>query len=377
MQKSRKATILDVAKLANVSQSTVTRALDKEKRMNMAPEILERVLAAVSALNYYPSPYAQQLKTRKSRVVSLPMIGGNIVPPIGTGQVTLQFNDAIAGAAAILEPVGYRLEPLFFTNAEEAARALPQKYAAGCFDAALFPHGELNPTIEELAARGCLVVVASTVDVPPPLEEFPNLVRCPLQQWRMNYIPMIEEVLRQGRTHLLFTFPIPAAAPEVFAARLSSGIKFEFLDIGNRSRARFIESIVEAVLENPYDAVVTPDEFFGWEVFRALHQSGVEVPERVTITGAGDVRHLFRPLPIILLGYAEKALLLREMCRSIVAELAKTKEGASFVVPPPLHGFRMRVQTMTAENFKAAARAELARERLQSVVESEILGLTD
>lgn len=52
-------TIYDIARLANVSKSTVSRVLNKQT--NISPEALERVLKAIEELNYQPNKLARAL----------------------------------------------------------------------------------------------------------------------------------------------------------------------------------------------------------------------------------------------------------------------------------------------------------------------------
>lgn len=374
----QKATILDVAKLANVSLATVSRALDKYKQASMRPETRERVLAAAAQLRYRPSPMAQQLKARKSRAVCLSFLQSPdvIENPIGAGQVTLGFNDALTGVQSVLKPNGYRVEPFFSITRAEAELALPEMYHAGYFDAAIFPHMELNDVAEQLARDGCLVIGSQ-----PAIEGVPNLVEVPSRSRKPDaMMPMLDEVIRQGRTNLLFTWHhvpelILRTFAEKYAKEIEAGqIRYEFFERGDRSRPRYVSGIVEAVLSRPIDAVITYDEFFGWEVFKALHQCGIDVPGRVTITGAADVRHIFKPLPILQLQYAEKAQQMRELASRLVEVLASQNPNGKFVIPPPLKPYRTRIQNLNPAQFVAASRAELCREHLQGEVEAEILG---
>jgi len=54
-------TIYDIARLANVSKSTVSRVLNNQT--NISPEARERVMKAVEQLNYHPSKLARSLST--------------------------------------------------------------------------------------------------------------------------------------------------------------------------------------------------------------------------------------------------------------------------------------------------------------------------
>lgn len=67
------ATIRDVAKLANVDVSTVSRALNNKE--NVHPETKRRILKAVEDLSYQPNMLARGLKERRSHTIALLMPG--------------------------------------------------------------------------------------------------------------------------------------------------------------------------------------------------------------------------------------------------------------------------------------------------------------
>lgn len=63
------ANIQDVAKMAEVSISTVSRVLNSTARVNS--EVKKRVEAAMQALDYQPNPAARSLRTNRSRIIGL------------------------------------------------------------------------------------------------------------------------------------------------------------------------------------------------------------------------------------------------------------------------------------------------------------------
>jgi len=69
-------TIKDVAKLANVSISTVSRVINGSKPVS--PEIAQRVVEVINETGYIPNPVARSLVMKKSRLI------GAIVPDIAT-----------------------------------------------------------------------------------------------------------------------------------------------------------------------------------------------------------------------------------------------------------------------------------------------------
>ncbi len=74
----KKITIKDVAKIANVSFSTVSRALRNDKVVKK--ETIEKVVGIAKKYNYIPNSFAQYLKTQKSKIIGV--IFPDILNPI-------------------------------------------------------------------------------------------------------------------------------------------------------------------------------------------------------------------------------------------------------------------------------------------------------
>src|SRR5215218_9559323 len=63
----RAARIQDVARIADVSTATVSRALATPERVS--PEARARVMEAIARVGYVPNPAARSLRSQKSRMV--------------------------------------------------------------------------------------------------------------------------------------------------------------------------------------------------------------------------------------------------------------------------------------------------------------------
>lgn len=96
--KSRVATIFDVARLAGVSHQTVSRVLNDLP--NVRPATRDRVEQAIRQLRYVPSQAARALVTRRSRTLGLVATG---LPDFGPSSIVLAFGESArdAGYAVI------------------------------------------------------------------------------------------------------------------------------------------------------------------------------------------------------------------------------------------------------------------------------------
>ena len=95
---NRKATALDVAKLAGVSRSAVSLVLNGRGDGNVALESQQRIREAAAALNYTPNAIALSLRNQRSRVIGI----------VSDEVVTSPFDgNIIAGADAVARSQGF------------------------------------------------------------------------------------------------------------------------------------------------------------------------------------------------------------------------------------------------------------------------------
>lgn len=102
----RRPTLVDVARLAQVAPSTVSRALKESPRISEATRL--RVRAAARGLGYQPNRVAQSLRAKTAPFV------GIVVPDIG---ITF-YSRFVKGAQEVLEAAGY--QALVMTTEREA-----------------------------------------------------------------------------------------------------------------------------------------------------------------------------------------------------------------------------------------------------------------
>jgi LacI family transcriptional regulator, galactose operon repressor len=94
---TRRATLADVARLAGVSPSTASRALNGLGQFT--PETRAAVLAAAEELGFEPSPLARSLRTQRTHTI------GFVVPDVSSPF----YAAALRGAQRELEREGYRV----------------------------------------------------------------------------------------------------------------------------------------------------------------------------------------------------------------------------------------------------------------------------
>lgn len=355
-----------------MSIATVTRAFARYGDASIKTRTREKVMEAARALNFHPNLAAQKLKSRKSRAVAIPL-HDTTNEFLAAGPLTLMFSDIFRGANSVLQEFNYRVEPLIFQNVLTEAESLMSMYLGGYFDAMLIPFSGVYPPelIRDMAEQGCIVITRDS-ELPP----HENI-------YVMKYAPphahlVAEELLRQQRQHIVLLVPTIAGPYEFLAARKRGAHKFTLHQIeavalpdGRCDGKATVERLLAEVPE--VDAIVTLDEFRGWEIFKALAARGVQVPEQVTITGSADVRHRFKPLPLMELLYAPLTLTLRAMaCKLVEILIAQNDLPSGSLVPTAIPSPYPVLETLSAEQFKAAAEREMRSESTLEEVEGEL-----
>jgi LacI family transcriptional regulator len=94
---TRRATIEDVAKLADVHKATVSRALNARTEHHVGRETVERIRAAAEKLGYVPNVMARGLRTANSMTIGviIPDLTNPLFPPV------------VRGIEDFLQPRGY------------------------------------------------------------------------------------------------------------------------------------------------------------------------------------------------------------------------------------------------------------------------------
>jgi LacI family transcriptional regulator len=150
----KRPTILDVARLAGVSHTTVSFVINNVTSANISQETRARVQAAVDQLRYHPLEAARSMGRRASRVI------GMAIPDA----YNAHYQEIVAGAEAYAEQHGYSMF-LLATNYDPAReqRAF-QWLRQGRIDGlVLFPSSDIagSAQIAELQQQGYPIVTLS------------------------------------------------------------------------------------------------------------------------------------------------------------------------------------------------------------------------
>jgi DNA-binding LacI/PurR family transcriptional regulator len=291
----QRATITDVAKMAGVSISTVSRVLNETAPV--ADDTIQRVLSAVELLSFTPHAAARTLAVRKTDTVGL------LLPEIGSSF----FVPTLRGIEAAVREAD--LDLLIFAGNPEANRRREWRQPLGEHNTdglLVFSTQMEDREVKGLYQRGFPVVLlhkSAPPDVPIPSVRFDN---------RAGMRRLLEHMLDvHGRRRIVFlrgsegnedSIQREAAYRELLQER---GIAIDpalfgeaaFTELGG-------ESAVQRLLASKvnFDCVFAGDDEAAAGVIMALRKSSLRIPEDVAVVGFDDVpmaRHLNPPLTTI------------------------------------------------------------------------------
>jgi len=276
------STIADVAVRAGVGVATVSRVLNG--RSNVRPATRARVLEAIEALNYRPSPLARNLSLRRTHVVG-------VVVPFFTSPSAVE---RVRGVAAALARSPYDLM-LFDIESEER-----REHAFQLFDRGDRSDGllivSLIPPDDEVARLITSRLPVVLVDAPHP--EFPSIVIDDVAGGELATTHLIE----LGHRRIAF---VGDKSPDPFRfassrdrtrgyehALANAGIELrpELVREGTQSHhiARSIAIDLLRLPERP-TAVFAASDTQALGVLEAARILGIRVPDELSVVGFDDI----------------------------------------------------------------------------------------
>jgi LacI family transcriptional regulator len=266
------ATIYDVAKLAGVAPSTVSRALGKPGRINAKTE--QRIQAAAKELNYRLNPMARALPTGQSSTLGLLL--ADITNPM--------FFAAVRGAEQAASLRGYTM--ILAESQESAEReAQAADRIAPSTDGLILVASRL--TDEQITAlAGTMPVVVVNREVPGVAGIVPDL--------EPGIDAALEHLSGLGHTSIAFlSGPVNSwmsgarwrfllkRAPQRGMSIVEIGPSAPTLDGGRDS--------LDRVLASGVTAVIAYNDLIAIGLMRAAQDSGLDVPGRLSIIGFDDI----------------------------------------------------------------------------------------
>ena len=277
-----KLTIRQIAKLAGVSRSTVSRVINDH--LNVSPETRERVLQIVAETGFRPDPIARSLSSRTVGIIGL------VIP------LTIQslfedpfFPRLMQGISQGCNAHNYTLS-LFLFHSQEEERSLHQRIARNrLLDGVIVTATRAgDPLIPELIANQTPFVMHGR-------HEDPRVSFVEVDNETGAYTA-VTHLVRLGRQRIaLITGPSGSVAAE--------DRKQGYVKALQERRVRVDESLIvhgeftemssyeamQRLLPHGPDAVFVASDTMAVGALRALREVGKRVPDEVAVVGFDDL----------------------------------------------------------------------------------------
>jgi DNA-binding LacI/PurR family transcriptional regulator len=282
---SQGPTMHDVARLAGVSQSTVSRVLnDSYSFIPIGEETRQRILEAVAQLEYQPNMIARSLRTQRTQMIAV-MIG----------DISNAFYHPVV--RAIQDVAGSRDYDVLISNSdhiyENEARFLRSIQRRPVDGIIMAPHRLTNKDLDSFVRRSHIPVVAIGAQVKHPLVDVIGGTSEPATYEAVTW-------LIKGAGHRRIGFigvaedmpPGPARLSGYQRAMTDAGLtvepgwiqKVEFTtEGGHRAMQAFLQQ------KNPPEAIFACNSLMAVGAIKEAQAQGYHVPEDISVLGFDDI----------------------------------------------------------------------------------------
>ena len=302
MRSKGKTTSFDIAHLAGVSQSTVSRALRGSPLVN--EETRRRVQAAVDALNYKVDKNASNLRTKHSGTLALLFFED---PTVDESHINPFFLSMLGSITRACAQQGYDLLISFqqFSDNWHADFA-DSKKADGIILLGYGDYLAYCDRLEQLVAQGTHflrwgAVLSDQPDISIGSDNF------------HGGQAIATHFIEQGCRRIAFLGDASSHYPEFFeryrgyaSAVEASGLEIDSqLQVNAESSERSGREAMEALLarEVPFDAVFAASDLIAIGALGVLNEHGLNVPRDIALAGFDDIpmaRFVNPPLTTVL-----------------------------------------------------------------------------
>lgn len=273
------ATLKDVAKLAGVDPSVVSRVINKDKAIKLKPETRQRILDAVNQLNYRPNASARNLKKGETKILG--MVIPDFLNPV--------YATIIQGVEYRAQQEGYDL--LVYSTQNGLKKDFVQLLREGRVDGLLVASSASNDAeILELQKEKLPFVLVNRV-----VHGVDNYVTA---DDKMGAKLAVEHLIHLGHTQIghiagpLFTETGLERFHGYRAALQESNVEFKSHYVCESKYSaedgyRCMNNLLE--LADPPTAVFAANMMVCIGAMRAIQERGLSIPKDISIVGFHDI----------------------------------------------------------------------------------------
>lgn len=279
-----KITIKDIAKIAHVSNTTVSRALNNQSRIRN--ETKERILSIAKELNYRPDFIARSLVMKRTNTLGLVIT--TIANPF--------YTELAQGIEATARKLGYNII-LCSTQSDLGTERLDiEMLRSKGVDGIILTSAHMgDPNIVELAEEGFPIVLVNRRTYDPMVRGLVDYVGIDNIQggfWA------VEHLIKLGHRRV-----------GIIGGSSESSVGFERLEGGKRALTAYgLKQIDDYFLEGdflkesgyrggmkfikmaePPTAVFAANDYMALGTYQAVMEEGLKVPEEIAIVGFNDI----------------------------------------------------------------------------------------
>jgi LacI family transcriptional regulator len=279
-----KTTIKDIARLANVSHTTVSRALNDKSRIKS--ETKEKILSIAKELNYRPNFIARSLVMRRSKTLGLVIT--TIANPF--------YTELSQGIEATAISLGYNIILCSTHYDLSAEKQYIDMLRSKGVDGIIFTSahmGDIN--ILALAEEGFPIILVNRRTYHPVVREKVDYVG--VDNIRGGFLA-VEHLIRLGHKRI-----------GVIGGSSESSVGFERLEGGKKALAAYgLDVISDYFLEGdflrgsgyaggkkflemrePPTAIFATNDYMALGAYQAIIEEGVRIPEEIALVGFNDI----------------------------------------------------------------------------------------
>ena len=292
----------DVAKLAEVSRTTVSFVLNDVSNANIPAETQARVWAAIEELDYRPNAMAKSLRTSRTNVL------GFITDDIETTTFAIDIIKGAQHEALKHDKMLLLVDTEGDPDVEKTVFKMMYEWRVEGIIFATSYHRSVSPTIDLHSLPAVLVDCFSSDG------SLPSVIPDEVQGGRLATETLLAEGHRRiGFINGLAHFPASQGRLEGYKLALAaSNIPFDeaLVRTGNWWQASGYDQTQALMrLENPPTAIFCGNDFMAMGAYDALRELKLAIPGDVAVIGFDNreivAAHLHPPLTTIALPYRE------------------------------------------------------------------------